>query len=329
MVVVDRALHARYLNPAAEALFALSARAATGEPAVGWIPELVLARVARTIDEGEPWMARELPLVTGGLRRAIVDVAVSPSGDRAVLEFSGLDRYLRISREDALATQQETAQSLVRGLAHEIKNPLGGIRGAAQLLERRLDDPSLREYTRVVIGEADRLGALVDALLGPDRAPTRTETNVHEVTEQVAALVASEYGRIEIKREYDPSLPPIAADRDQLAQALLNLVRNAAQALAGAGVVSLRTRLERSVTIRGVRHRHVVCVDVVDAGPGIPAARQASIFLPLVTTRGEGNGLGLPIAQTIAARHGGLIECTSEPGETVFTMLLPVELTDD
>ena len=330
VVVVDRALSAVYLNPAAEDLFALSARAAHGAPVRGWLPPLLVERVARTLAAGERWTARELALVTGGLRRVTVDVAVGPAGDdQAVLEFTGLDRYLRISREDALGAQHAAAQTLVRGLAHEIKNPLGGIRGAAQLLERRLDDDALREYTRVVIGEADRLGALVDALLGPGRAPARTPLNIHEVTERVAALVRAEFPAIEFNRAYDPSLPPLAGDPEHLEQALLNLARNAAQALDGHGRVTLRTRIEHTVTLRGVRHRQVMCIDVVDGGPGLPAERQASAFLPLVTTRADGSGLGLPIAQTLVMRHGGLIECSSEPGETVFTMLLPMDARDD
>ena len=330
MVVVDDAQRAIYLNPAAEDLFALSARAARDAPVDAWLPSLLVERVVRTLAAGERWTARELALVTAGLRRVTVDVAIAPAGDDcAVLEFTGLDRYLRISREDALGAQHAATQTLVRGLAHEIKNPLGGIRGAAQLLERRLDDDRLREYTRVVIGEADRLGALVDALLGPDRAPTRTALNIHEVTERVAALVGAEFPAIELVRAYDPSLPPLAGDREHLEQALLNLARNAAQALDGRGVVTLRTRVERSVTLRGVRHRQVMCVDVVDGGPGLPRERQATAFLPLVTTRANGSGLGLPIAQTLVMRHGGLIECTSEPGETVFTLLLPLDASDD
>ena len=326
VVVVDRSRVARYLNPAAEDLFETSARAAVDRPVDGWLPASLTGRVDAALETGERWTARELSLVTAGLKRLTVDVAVAPAGDeQVVFEFSALDRYLRISRDDALRVQHETTQALARGLAHEIKNPLGGVRGAAQLLERRLADPALREYTRVIIGEADRLGALVDAMLGPARPPARAPVNIHEVTEQVAALVAAEAPRVTIARDYDPSLPPVAGDRDHLVQALLNLVRNAAEAGAHAGRIMLATRIERQVTIGGVRHRQVVCIDVVDDGPGIEPERQAAVFLPLVSSRADGSGLGLPIAQTLVARHGGLIECASEPGNTRFTMLLPLE----
>ena len=330
VVVLDRERRAVYLNPAAEDLFETSARAATGRPTGGWLPDALLERVDRSFDSGERWTARELPLVTAGLRRITVDVAVSPAGpERTALEFSGMDRYLRISRDENLQAQHATTQALVRGLAHEIKNPLGGVRGAAQLLERRLEERELREYTQVIIREADRLGALVDAMLGPDRPPQRTALNIHEVTEQVAALVAAEMPGVTLARDYDPSLPVLVADRDHLVQALLNLVRNAGQAVDGRGAVTLRTRVERQVTLGGQRHRQVVCVDVIDDGPGVPPERQSAIFLPLVTSRDDGTGLGLPIAQTLVARHGGLIECTSEPGATVFTMLLPIEGPDE
>lgn len=326
VVVVDRQRIARYLNAAAEDLFETSARAALDRSVHGWLPRSLTDRIARALDEGERWTARELSLVTAGMKRLTVDVAVGPAGDdRVVFEFSGLDRYLRISRDDALRVQHEATQALARGLAHEIKNPLGGVRGAAQLLERRLPDDALREYTRVIIGEADRLGALVDAMLGPARPPVREPVNIHEVTEQVATLVAAEAPALMIERAYDPSLPMVGADRDHLVQALLNLVRNAADAVERHGRIALATRIERQVTIGGARHRQVLCVDVIDDGPGIPPERQAAVFLPLVTTRAEGSGLGLPIAQTLVARHGGLIECASEPGNTRFTMMLPME----
>lgn len=325
IVVVDADLRTRYLNPAAEDLFAVSARSLGGRPAAEWLPATIVERAAASLSDGRPWTARELPLaVAGGAHGVTVDVTLSPSGDGGIVfEFSALDRHLRISREEQLHSQDAASRALVRGLAHEIKNPLGGLRGAAQLLDRRLGDAALREYTSVIIAEADRLGALVDAMLGPTRPPQHREVNIHEITERVATLVEGEYPSCTLRRAYDPSLPPLHADPDQLVQALLNLVRNAAQAAEPGGTVTLRTYVDSQVTIGRVRHRQVICVDVIDDGPGIPPDMVERIFLPLVSTRDGGSGLGLSIAQGLVTRHGGLIECTSEPGRTVFTMLLP------
>ncbi len=241
---------------------------------------------------------------------------------------SSLDRHLRISREESLVAQRAASRSLVRGLAHEIKNPLGGLRGAAQLLERELADEGLREYTRVIIGEADRLTKLVDAMLGPTRPPARTPTNIHEVTDRVARLLESESSSaIDIVRDYDPSIPEVSIDPDQVMQSLLNLARNGVQAMDGRGTLTLRTRIERQATIGRTRHRQVVCIDVSDTGPGIDASMREQIFFPLVTTRPDGTGLGLPIAQGLVARHGGVIDCESRPGATVFTVRIPLEHT--
>jgi two-component system nitrogen regulation sensor histidine kinase GlnL len=218
---------------------------------------------------------------------------------------------------------------LIRGLAHEVKNPLVGLRGAAQLLERRLDEAELREYTQVIIGEADRLQALVDRMLGPATLPQHVELNIHEVLERVRQLVEAEAG-LAIDADYDPSIPDLVGDRDQLIQAMLNLLRNAVQSVDGEGRVAIRSRSHRQVTIGQQRHRLVIGIDVIDDGPGIPAEMVESIFYPMVTGRVGGTGLGLSIAQELIHRHGGLIECTSRPGETVFRVLLPLEgVTND
>jgi two-component system nitrogen regulation sensor histidine kinase GlnL len=214
---------------------------------------------------------------------------------------------------------------MIKQLAHEIKNPLGGLRGAAQLLERELQGESLREYTQVIIGEADRLAALVDSMAGPNRAPSKTQINVHEICEHVYHLVRAEAGAaIVVDRDYDPSLPNATLDRNQIIQALLNVARNALQALSGSGRISFRTRALSNVTIGSARHRLVASVQVEDNGPGVPAELRSSIFYPLVTGRANGSGLGLAVAQELVTRNGGLIEFESEPGRTVFTLLLPL-----
>jgi two-component system nitrogen regulation sensor histidine kinase GlnL len=244
------------------------------------------------------------------------------------LEIVQVDRHLRIAHEEHLLTQQRAARDLMRGMAHEIKNPLGGLRGAAQLLEGELEQPELHEYTRVIIGEADRLRNLVDRMLGPNNVPANRTINIHQVMEQVRSLVDAEcYPHLELKREYDPSIPDLQADSELLVQALLNLVRNAAQA--GATTIILRSRTQRQFTIGHIRHKLVIRIDIIDNGPGIPAELQSKIFYPMVTGRPEGTGLGLSIAQSLINQHHGIIEFTSEPTNTVFTVFLPLEVTHE
>jgi two-component system nitrogen regulation sensor histidine kinase GlnL len=247
-----------------------------------------------------------------------------------LLEFRHIDQELRIAREERLLEQQQANRELIRSLAHEIKNPLGGIRGAAQLLERELERPALAEYTQVIITEADRLRSLVNRLLGPHRAPAFRRLNVHEVLVRTKGVVQAEFPSIPIVCDFDSSLPELDADYEQLMQAVLNVVRNAAQALAGSttGAPAIRvvTRVARGVTLARRRHRLAVAIAVEDNGPGVPDAIRDRIFFPLVSGREGGSGLGLTIAQTLIAQHGGTIECASVPGRTAFTILLPLSL---
>ena len=222
---------------------------------------------------------------------------------------------------------------LVRGLAHEIKNPLGGIRGAAQLLARELPNTDLQDYTDVIIQEADRLRNLVDRMLGPYRPPQLTSINIHEITERVCNLIEAEtQGDLQILRDYDPSIPDLMGDREQLIQAVLNIVRNAMQALLAGppsqhGQITLRTRTLRQFTIGQRRHRLVCRLEIFDNGPSIAPGILDSIFYPMVSGRADGTGLGLSITQNIITRHHGLIECESVPGCTVFTLFLPLDFT--
>jgi two-component system nitrogen regulation sensor histidine kinase GlnL len=218
---------------------------------------------------------------------------------------------------------------MIRQLAHEIKNPLGGIRGAAQLLERQLEEAELREYTDVIISETDRLAALVDTLLGPGGPSNKQPVNVHELIEYVIRIIDAEDQRsLSIRREYDPGLPSIDLDWDQLVQAILNLVQNALAALDGQGTLTLRTRTVNNFTIGETRHRVIASIEIEDDGPGIPKDMQDSIFYPLVTSRPEGTGLGLPAAQELLSRHSGLIEFESRPGRTVFFVLIPLDQSE-
>ena len=292
-------------------------------------PELreILGRVAATGDR----YANEMRLAPTEVHshERIVDCRVSPIDldDAALLvEITDVTRRNQISRENALLIQHGAGRQMIRQLAHEIKNPLGGIRGAAQLLERQLDDAEQREYTDVVISETDRLAGLVDTLLGPGGPPKKQAVNVHELLEYVIRIIESEdQKQLSIRRDYDPGLPMIDLDRDQMVQALLNLVQNAATALDGHGTITLRSRAVTNFTIGDIHHRVIATIEIEDDGPGIPPDLQDSVFYPLVTSRPEGTGLGLPAAQELISRHGGLIEFESRPGKTVFFVRIPLE----
>jgi two-component system, NtrC family, nitrogen regulation sensor histidine kinase GlnL len=259
----------------------------------------------------------------------IVDCRIAPLhiGDAALLvEMTDVTRRSRISRENALLIQHGAGRQMIRQLAHEIKNPLGGIRGAAQLLAKQLVDEELTEYTDVVISETDRLAGLVDTLLGPGGPPNKQPVNVHELLEYVVRIIEAEgQDKIVFKRDYDPGLPLIDLDRDQVVQAFINLVRNAAAALDGQGTITLRSRAVMNFTIGDTRHNVIASIEIEDDGPGIPPDLQDSVFYPLVTSRPEGTGLGLPAAQELLSRHDGLIEFESRPGRTVFLIRIPLQ----
>lgn len=337
VLVFGGALRLEYLNPAAEMLLAVSARQAAGRRLDEVVPgaDELAWRIEQTLQGEQTCTERELHLHTPSGQDIMVDCTVTPlvdpqGGSQALVELVQIDRHLRIAREESLLEQHQAARQLVRGLAHEIKNPLGGLRGAAQLLERELDREELKEYTRIIMAEADRLRALVNRMLGPNHVPQRRRCNIHQVLEHVRTLVDVEGNPgLDLARDYDPSIPDFPADREQLIQAVLNIVRNAVQALAGSGRILIRTRAQRQITIGAHRHKLVARVDVIDDGPGVPPELQETLFYPLVTGHAEGVGLGLSIAQALVNRHGGIIECASRPGHTEFTILLPLEPMDD
>ena len=219
---------------------------------------------------------------------------------------------------------------MIRNLAHEIKNPLGGIRGAAQLLDHELERPGLHEYTQVIMQEADRLQSLMDRLLTPHRLPQPAPLNIHEVLERVRSLILAEYPHgITIRRDYDTSVPLLQGDKEQMIQIVLNIARNAAQAMKGNGQLKLRTRIARQVTLARKRHRHALEVQINDTGPGIPENMREKIFYPLVSGREGGTGLGLTLAQSFVTQHGGTITFDSQPGNTTFTLLLPTNNSEN
>ncbi|PZW67252.1 nitrogen regulation protein NR(II) [Pseudomonas sp. sia0905] len=336
-LLLNADLRLEYMNPAAEMLLAVSGQRSHGQ----FISELftetreALGALRQAVAEAHPFNKREAVLTTQTGQSLTVDYAVTPVLSRGetllLLEVHPRDRLLRITKEEAQLSKQETTKLLVRGLAHEIKNPLGGIRGAAQLLARELPEESLKDYTNVIIEESDRLRNLVDRMLGSNKLPSLAITNVHEVLERVASLVEAEsQGSVVLVRDYDPSIPDLVVDREQMIQAVLNIVRNAMQALAAKpelrpGRITLRTRTLRQFTIGYIRHRLVTKIEIIDNGPGIPPELQETIFYPMVSGRADGTGLGLAITQNIISQHQGLIECESHPGQTVFSIFLPLE----
>jgi two-component system nitrogen regulation sensor histidine kinase GlnL len=334
IILIDKNFLIVDLNPSAENILGISAQRAQGHSLLRLLddePELrdILTRVSQTGDH----YANEMRLAATDVHadERIVDCRVSPidCGRAALLvEITDVTRRSKISRENALLIQHGAGRQMIRQLAHEIKNPLGGIRGAAQLLERQLESRELREYTDVVISETDRLAALVDTLLGPGGPANKVPVNVHELLEYVVRIIEAEDKKaLSIRRDYDPGLPLIDLDRDQMVQAFLNLVRNAVTALEGQGTLTLRTRAATNFTIGNTRHRVIATVEIEDDGPGIPKELQDSIFYPLVTSRPEGTGLGLPAAQELLSRHGGLIEFDSRPGRTTFFVRIPLDQT--
>lgn len=331
VAVLDHELRVQYLNPAAEAFFGTSQQHCIEHP----IFELLylngspaLEGLADLFTTGQSITKRAAEFRIRDGRELVADLTASLDADRRhlVLELQTINRLLRINRDDHSVHSQETNRQLVRGMAHEIKNPLGGLRGAAQLLERQLDDEGLREYTQIIIEEADRLTSLVDRLLGPNRQLSTDNVNLHESLEHVVRLVDAELpGQIEFIRDYDPSLPDVKADATQLVQALLNIIRNAGQALQNTAnaQITLRTRAVRQFTIGTTLHRLAAQIDIQDNGPGIPQEMMEHIWFPMISGHADGTGLGLAITQSIVGQHGGVIECTSEPGNTCFSVYLP------
>jgi two-component system nitrogen regulation sensor histidine kinase GlnL len=340
VVLLDAQMEVEFANPSAEVLLEASVRRLSQLNVVEWFAQTTAEKIElrHSFESGHPYTRREAKLLTQSGKSLTVDYCINPlflSGQKYLLiEIEARDRLMRIEREEDLLAQHATARSLIRGLAHEIKNPLGGIRGAAQLLERELDGPELHDYTRVIIEEADRLRNLVDRLLGPRKLPKIEPVNIHAIIERVCTVITAESGEwLSIERDYDPSIPEFSGDSEQLIQAVLNIVRNSLQAMQSAQVVSpkiqLRTRALRQITLGAEKHRLVCCVDIVDNGPVIPDEILSSIFYPMVSGRAEGTGLGLSIAQSIINQHHGLIECQTRPGETKFQLFIPLELNHE
>jgi two-component system nitrogen regulation sensor histidine kinase GlnL len=328
-----------FANSVLEAVVGVARRKLTRGSIYDWFREAAALSEAIAAVSRNEFSARRFD---GSLKRSAVSssatlpvhVIVSQHdlhGGRVFVEMIEIEQQTRQDREERALGQAQVTKELIRNLAHEIKNPLGGIRGAAQLLELEIDQAELGEYTQVIIHEADRLQSLVDRLLAPHRkAQVVAELNIHEVLERIRSLVLAEYPRgLVIVRDYDTSIPEFRGDREQMIQAVLNIVHNATQALAeqieqGVARIVLRTRIARQETIGKQRYRLALELHIEDNGPGVPESIRDQIFYPLVSGREGGSGLGLTLAQTFVQQHLGTIECDSVPGCTVFKILIPL-----
>lgn len=331
ILLVDDKLEIIFSNQAAESLLHESAGQMKGRPLTAIIANggEVAALVTKAVESNQLFTRRQMPLELPGRDSVKADITITPLPDvqQALVELIPMDRYLRIEGDAAIKEHYEITRQMVKGLAHEIKNPLGGIKGSAQLLSRELPNESLTEYTSIIIEEADRLTSLVDRMLGPNSLPDLLRTNFHEVLERTAKLIELESPNLTIVRDYDPSIPDLSIDPELMQQAMLNVVRNAMQCLEATPLpaITLTTRIERQFTIAGKRHKMVLQVGIHDNGPGIPEEIQEHLFYPMISRRPGGTGLGLTFAQNIINQHGGMVEFDSIPGSTTFKIFIPLE----
>jgi len=333
VLLFNRELILTYINTAGEILLADSEKHLLGLRASVLFKRsdpALLIDLQQCLTTSESLVDRELNL-THHEQATTINFSAIPISERGELteilvELQQVDRQLRISKEEQLLTQQNTNKMLVKGLAHEIKNPLGGIRGAAQLLDYELVDLELKEYTQIIIQESDRLKLLMDKMLGPNKPLIKNNLNIHEILERVKQLtIVEKANNIQFITDYDPSIPNLTADKNQLIQAFLNIIQNAVQAMLQEGNITLKTRIQRYITMGRKMNKLAVKIDIIDNGPGIKEELMEQIFYPMITGRAEGTGLGLSIAQSLINQHGGIIECQSKPGQTTFSIYLPVE----
>lgn len=336
IVSLDSKLQIEWLNLSAEAMLSCSNRFAQGKKisAVVELPQTLLDQIDEAIQTGQSMVSRRVKLLSRSFGTIRIDCVVTPVADadsitNVLLELLDVDRPLKIATERALQEQQERSQNIIRGVAHEVLNPLGGIRGAAQLLEQELGSSKLTEYTQLLIKETDRLRKLLQRMLGPNTRPAMDQHNIHEMLNYVSRLLLNDNpGNVSTIYDYDPSIPEFSCDREKLVQVFVNLVSNALFALKNTTTpaVTLKTRVERNLTIRGELKRLVCKIYIQDNGPGIPENLRDNLFDPLISGRPGGTGLGLSIAQSLVAQHGGMIECNESDGSTSFEITLPIEV---
>lgn len=328
ILLLDDKFAIQYVNPAAEQLLSQCSRKLQGSyfPDLFSYLSLDIRLMAHSLKQEQGFTDNEVNLVINGQLYVFALTAQTVNNGNILIEMAPLNNQKRLSQEQLQQAQQAAARELIRGLAHEIKNPLGGLRGAAQLLSRELPQNELQEYTKIIIAQADRLRNLVDRLLGPQRPPQQKVQNIHQAIEHIFALLNIEKpDNVKIIRDYDPSLPEFIHDAEQIEQVILNIAHNALQALgAEGGMITIRTRTAFQVTLQGKRYRLCARIDIEDNGPGIPVHLQDTLFYPMVSGREGGTGLGLSIARSILDQHYGKIEFNSWPGHTEFSIYLPI-----
>ncbi|BCE03437.1 nitrogen regulation protein NR(II) [Marinicellulosiphila megalodicopiae] len=336
VVLLDSSFKVTYVNASAEALFHRSSHQLIGGEFQDFFSQVdKIQRLVEAAGLSEaPVIEHDAKWCIKGHKPVRVDVVASPIVENGVvcvlLEIQNIERMVRFDREEQMRQKQETTQVLVRGVAHEIKNPLGGIRGAAQLLASEFENSELTEYTNIIIEEADRLRNLVDRMLGSREAGLFERVNIHQVVDRVYQLAQVECGKsVVLLCDFDPSIPKIIADKEQLIQAVLNVVQNAVQALKESGTpnaqITFKTRIVRQI-LMGKKNVRLACrLEIIDNGPGIPEQLKSDIFYPMISGRAKGTGLGLSIAQQIMHRHDGLIEHDSMAGRTSFSLYFPIE----
>lgn len=311
---VNASLQLDWINPALADCLALGPRSAVGQPLKRWLDEAALDQAARALAEQRPLQWRDMGLADASGREFRADIALQPFDDGLLLEVHALAEPL---------SMPSPLSSTLRGFAHEVKNPLAGLRGAAQLLKRRVNSGDLQALAQLIIDEADRLAALADRLLHHNGATHLGPINIHHVLERLGQLLQAESTAPQLRHDYDPSVPDLYGDADQLQQVLLNLARNALEA--GARTLTFRTRIEHSLRLGKRVHRMALRVDVLDDGPGVPVALRDALFQPLVSGRADGTGLGLALSREIAVEHGGELRYMSGAAQTTFSMYLPLE----
>lgn len=337
VLVFNIHLQLTHINSAAENLLSVSQRKVLGANAGVLLPGLpgFVANMQRAITSGQAFAEWGIELSQHARASMILDATITPVMDadkcqEVVVELIDVRSSTLVKREENLSALHEAARKSLQGMAHEVKNPLGGIRGAAQLLELELtENKELVEYTRIIISETDRLCNLVDRMLKPREKQALVKLNVHELLDYVQSIVAAETGiSLHTERDYDPSLPSLRADKEQLIQAFVNILNNAREALTDSGRILLRTRIKRQCTVRQQHYKLAANIEIIDDGPGIPADIENEFFYPLVTGRAEGTGLGLSIAQSLIHQHNGAIEYERKDGLTIFRILLPLAASD-
>lgn len=330
IVVMDVNLTIQYVNPSAEALFVKSFSKLFNLPFTDVFQDCSIneQRLFQVINSGQEFSDSDVAINANGRHLFTAEITASSvifnQQPHILLELKQIDHQKQISIEVFQQQQWESARDLIRGLAHEIKNPLGGLRGAAQLLTKELSDDQ-QEYTSMIIEQADRLRNLVDRLLGPNQLPKMEIQNIHLVLEKVIQLVSFENEKeIRLVRDYDPSIPDTLFDADKILQAILNIINNAVQAVDAKSTITIKTRVASNQTINGKRIKLATLISIIDDGPGIPKDIQDTLFYPMVSGRSNGTGLGLSISQTLINQHKGKLTCLSRPGKTAFTILLPL-----